>query len=361
MIPLPSSPRILVTRADRIGDLVLSTPVFEALRKKFTDARIIGLTFCENRDLVEGNPQLDEIILYDKLGSEKGIVGNCRFAFKLAALKFDMVIHLHATNRMHWITWLAGIPVRIGYHRKCPWLLSHRIRDRKHEGTKHEAEYNFDLIAPLDVPVPEKIRPYFPLQERAARSLEELVIRLRIPVNRPWVVFNPSASCPSKMWPAARFGEIAGRIYEKYGAACLFIGTSEDPGLLKPIQRNIKGPLYDLTGRLSIGMLGALLAKARLLISNDSGPVHIANAVGTPVISIFGRNQPGLSPKRWGPLGTDSMVVWRDVGCEECLAHQCQIHFLCLDVISVDEVMECVNRFGNRLTPLDSAVQTVIR
>jgi len=110
--------RILITRTDRIGDLVLSTPVFEAVRSQYPKAWIAILTFCENREIVEGNPYLDQVILYDKKGSEKGWLGNALFARRIAKDKFDVVVHLHATNRMHIVSWLAGIPVRIGYERK---------------------------------------------------------------------------------------------------------------------------------------------------------------------------------------------------------------------------------------------------
>jgi heptosyltransferase-2 len=99
----------LVTRTDRIGDFVLSTPVFETIREKFPYAKIAALTFIENRELVEGNPYLDEVILYDKKDREKGLWGNLRFARMLSKKKFDLVIHLHATNRMHLVSWLARI------------------------------------------------------------------------------------------------------------------------------------------------------------------------------------------------------------------------------------------------------------
>src|SRR3989338_8984390 len=110
--------RILVTRTDRIGDLVLTTPVFQALREKFPNAYLACLTFLENRQIVEGNPYLNEIILYDKLGSEKGWLGNFLFSQRLRAKRFDVAIHFHPTNRMHLVSWLAGIPIRIGYKKK---------------------------------------------------------------------------------------------------------------------------------------------------------------------------------------------------------------------------------------------------
>lgn len=343
--------RILVTRCDRIGDLVLSTPVFAALRGQFPGAWIACLTFLENREIVEGNPNLDEVILYDKGGAEKGIAGNLRFAARLARKKFDVVLHLHATARMHWVSWLAGIPVRIGWRRKNGWLLTHALPDIKREGKRHEAEYNFDLLALLGVACPDPVETYFPISEKAGCSLEELLRHHEVPFGRPWVVLSPSASCPSKRWPADRFRALAEKIAEKYDAVFLLIGSREERPLTRRIASALRIPVYDLSGLLTLSMLGSLLRRSALLVSNDSGPVHIAASVGTPVISIFGRKDAGLSPARWRPLGARSRVIHKDVGCEICLAHNCQIHFLCLDAVGVGEVMRCVEELDGRLGP----------
>lgn len=340
--------RILVTRTDRLGDLVLSTPVFSSLRKAFPRAWIACLTFLENREVLEGNPFLDEVILYDKKGSEKGILGNLIFAFELARKKFDLVIHLHATNRVHLAGWLARIPVRIGWRRKCAWALTHSYEDVKKEGRKHEAEYNFDLLKPLGITAPSTFETFFPLSTESHLSFEMLAKHLSLTQDKPWVVLNPSASCPSKLWPPERFGYLADKISEKYDCRFIAIGRQTDRPQVERLRSRTSVPIYDLSGRLNIGMLGVLLKNAALLVSNDSGPVHIASAVGAPVISIFGRKQPGLSPTRWGPLSGDSRVVWKDVGCEECLAHKCQIHFLCLDAVSVEEVFQAVEELLSR-------------
>ncbi len=375
--------RILVTRTDRIGDLVLSTPVFEALRLKFPKAYLAGLTFLENREIIEGNPHLDEVILYDKRGSEKGWWGNLRFARALARKGFDLVIHLHPTNRMHLVSWLAGIPVRIGYRKKNGWALTHSMEDRKKEGLKHEAEYNFDLLKFLEMEPPAKLRTYFPLKERDRVSLEFLLRNLSpspppspkgrggnssdsfpsslsplggegrtaaspSPLrgegwgegSRPYVVLNPSASCPSKIWPAERFARLSDLLQEHDSIQIVLIGSRQDRGMAAEVKKKAKRPVLDLSGKVSLGMLGWLLKEAKLLISNDSGPVHVARAVGTPVISIFGRNLSGLAPLRWGPLGEGGRVVHKEVACPVCLAHRCKINFLCLDAISVEEVFE---------------------
>lgn len=332
--------RILVTRTDRLGDLVLSTPVFEAIRRKFPDAHIACLTFLENRAVVEGNPYLNEVIVYDKKGRERGWLQNLSFAGKLAAKRFDAVIHLHPTNRMHLVSWLAGIPIRIGYRKKNGWALTHSIADKKSEGLKHESEYNFDLLKFLGIPLPPTVTPYFPLPEKEKVSLELLLKNLGLDWKKPYVVMNPSASCPSKIWPPDRFARLSDALQQKYSLQVAVIASHADRRFAVCVKEHASHPLIDLSGKLSLGMLGWLLKKARILISNDSGPVHVARALGTPVISIFGRNLSGLSPHRWGPLGEGGRVVHKEVACPVCLAHRCQINFLCLDVVTVEDVFK---------------------
>jgi ADP-heptose:LPS heptosyltransferase len=115
------------------------------------------------------------------------------------------------------------------------------------------------------------------------------------------------------MWPAERFAELVTRISKDRSCVFLAIGTAGDRAIMGKLKQNTSIPVFDLSGELSLGMLGALLKKAALLVSNDSGPVHIAAAVGTPVVSIFGRYEPGLGPKRWQPLGKNSRIVAKDV------------------------------------------------
>lgn len=331
--------KILLTRSDRIGDLVLTTPVFKAVREKFPKAWLSCLTLVENREIVEGNPYLDEVILYNKKGSEKSWLGNLLFARMLSKKKFDVAIHFHATNRMHGLTWLAGIPHRIGWDRKLSWALTYPVPETKKEGIKHEAHYNFDLLKFWDIPCPEVLEAYFPLNLAKKLSLEKLLEHHQVPEDKTWIVIHPSASCPSKRWPGFYFSKLMNLISEKKDAVFLLIGTREDRNLIQEIRNNSKALSYDLSGRLNLGMLAQLFKKSELLISNDSGPVHIAATIGTPVIAIFGRKQPGLSPTRWRPVGEDSAIAWKDVGCETCLAHLCKMNFLCLEAVLPEDVL----------------------
>lgn len=344
--------KILITRTDRIGDLVLSTPIFAAIRAKYPDVWLSALSFQENREILEGNPYLNEVILYDKKGSEKGVLGQISFSGKIRKKRFDVVIHLHSTNRMHVMSWLAGIPVRIGWKRKSSWALTKAYPDLKKEGLRHEAEYNFELLKEMGIQKPEILKSFFPVSPKAVSSLESLFRHLGISFHKTWVVISPSASCPSKRWPAQRFGEVVRRLSSDLDILFLGVGSSVEKNLVEEVRKSAGNDLFprfwNLAGLLNLSTLGALLQKSTLLISNDSGPVHIASAVGTPSVSIFGRNQQGLSPARWRPLHPDSKVAWKNIGCDPCLAHNCQIGFLCLDVVLPKEVVDLAKTFLNK-------------
>lgn len=335
--------KILLTRIDRIGDVVLTTPVFRAVRECFPKAWIAAMVRSETREIVEGNPYIDEVMVYDKEGKEKSPFKTFLFGLGLRRKKFDLVINFHPTHRVHWVSFVAGIPVRIGYAKKSGWLLTRKIEDQKKKGLKSEASYNFDLLRLLGIPEPEKMELFFPLRDKNREAFEDSARQAGLDsAAQPYVVLNPSASCPSKMWPAERFAKLGDALWDRYGLRSVLIGSERDKGVSEKAARLMRYTPADLTGRLTLGMLGWCLRGARLLVSNDSGPVHIGVACETPVLSIFGRNQAGLGPRRWGPLGDKSRVVQKDVGCYFCLAHNCRIHFLCLEVLSVEEVLEAV-------------------
>jgi len=337
--PSPHAPkRILVIRLDRIGDVVLSTPVLQALRQQFPHAFIAMMVRPACQDIVEGNPYLNEVMLYEKEGQQRSVLHTITFARRLRRHAFDTAIVLHPNNRSHWIPWLARIPVRIGYDRKCGWLLTHRLPHRKQEGAQHEAAYTLELLAPLGITPPSTPRPFVPVSPRAAQRIETWLAEQSITSTERLVAIHPSASCVSKRWMPERFAKVADQLIVEQGVRICLIAGASDVRYAQQMADAMTQPVLNVAGRLSVGELAALLRRCQLLISNDSGPVHLAAAVGTPVVDIFGRNQRGLSPLRWGPLGEGHVVLHKEVGCVTCLAHNCDIEFLCLTSLGADEV-----------------------
>ena len=160
------------------------------------------------------------------------------------------------------------------------------------------------------------------------------MFHLKIPQGKPWVILSPSASDVTKMWPAGKFSELATRIHHDMDGIIMAIGSAKDRAVVESVREKSNVPIMDLGGRLTLGMLAALLEKSAILVSNDSGPVHIASAVGCPVVSIFGRYEPGLGPNRWRPLGRNCRVVAKDISEVPCSERK----FTYIDEITVDAV-----------------------
>ena len=334
--------RILIVRTDRIGDVLLSTPVIKALRESHPNAYIAMMVSPYAKDIVAGNPYLDELIIYDKDKKHRSWISSLKFALKLKQKRFDLATILHPTNRVHLITFFAGITRRVGYDFKMGFLLTDRIKHTKQLGQKHELEYNLDLLRYLGIEPKEK-NIFMPISPESEQWLEELFKEEGIKEKDKLLALHPGASCPSKIWPNERFAEVGDRLVEKYGFRVLIVAGPKDTTLAQKVIKNMRHPAINLAGKTSVSQLASTLKRCRLFISNDSGPVHIASALGTPVISIFGRNQKGLSPRRWGPLGKKDKVIHKETGCIECLAHNCTRGFRCLAAITVDDVLNAAD------------------
>lgn len=334
--------RILIVRTDRIGDVVLSTPVIKAVRASYPGGFLAMMVSPQALEIVDSNPYLNEVISFDK-NKIKGLFRSIGFAQRLRNGHFDMAIVLHPTVRVHIMLWLAGIKTRVGLDRKWGFLLTKRIAHKKQCGEKHEIDYTLDVARAAGIDTETK-ELFVPVKKENRTKVENILKENGFGQAEDFVVIHPAASCPSKRWPAERFAIVANAIADTFHKRVIIVAGLNDKTIGQQVREASGSDVLDLSGDLSIGELAALLEKARLLISNDSGPVHIAVALGIPVVAIFGRSQPGLSFKRWGPIGENDAVLYKDMGCLECLAHECRLEFKCLTAIEPDEVIEAAGK-----------------
>jgi heptosyltransferase-2 len=330
--------KILIVRTDRLGDVILSTSVIRNLRLVYPESQIAFMCRPYTKSVLEGNPYLDEVIVYDKYGRHKSIFSSIKFTLHLRKKRFDWALILHPTNRAHLITFFAGIPFRIGWNRKLGFLLTYRLPHTKQMGERHESEYTLDILRELNIPIIDKSL-YFPLKKDKKEFIDNLLEAGDVRKEDMLIVIHPSASCPSKRWPQEFFSSLIELLKKEFNLKITIVTSKEEIAYGERIVR-AHPDVIDLRGKVDIPSLGWLLHRACLFISNDSGPVHIAASLGTPVISIFGRKDKGLSPQRWRPLGEKSFYLHKDVGCNFCLAHKCQKDFLCLKAITPEEVFE---------------------
>jgi lipopolysaccharide heptosyltransferase II len=314
--------KILLVRCDRIGDLLLTVPAISYLREKWSGVSLSMLVNKSTASLIKGHPGLEEVFTLDKQMENRGVIGTLKLVLLLKRNQFDAAFVLHPMVRVHLIVFLAGISRRVGYPVKWgKFLLTDIIEDRRHTSRRHEAENILDFIdrtpwgSQRKEPYPHR---FWIAHDSAAEKKIEQLLRGMENV----VALHPGASCPTKRWSAERFVEL-GKQLRGCGFDIAIAAGGNDSQLGNEIAREIPGAV-DFSGKTTLPELASLLKKSKLLVSNDSGPVHVAVAVGTPVLSIFGRSQPGLGPERWRPLGPHDRYL-----CAESLT-----------AISVDEVLK---------------------
>lgn len=334
---------ILVVRTDRIGDLVLTTPALKALRAAYPSAKISVLVSEHNRDLVDGNPSIDEVLVDDRKGEHRGALGFFKLALSLRRQRFDLAIIFHTKRRTNLLCWMAGIPERIGYrNEKYGFLLNHPIEDTRHHGEKHEAEYCLDVLKPLGIESAE-LQTFLPVNDVCEQWVKRLYEMNGFSSKDRIVALHPGASDPSKMWPIRRFADLMHKLQDTYKCKFIVIGTPMIATQVRMLNELTGYGFLDLSGKTSLNQLVSLLKHCHVLISNDSGPVHVAAAVGTPVVSIFTRNQPGINPERWGPLNPQSKIVSVQPGMDVSFLKAASADAKYLELIETEQVFEAVD------------------
>ncbi|MBU2540758.1 MAG: glycosyltransferase family 9 protein [Candidatus Omnitrophica bacterium] len=329
---------ILIVRTDRMGDVILTIPAIRALDQTFPLARISLWVDQSTKDLVEGLPFIDEVIIEDRAG---GWWSYFRHVAALRRKKFDLAIIYHTKKRNNMACFLAGIPHRLGYkNNKFGFLLTQPIVDDRHLGTKHEAEYCLDLLKAIGVKGGD-LELQLALHEDAEVWAERFFIDHKL-VGSPVIAFHPSASCPTRFWPIDFYADLASRIIRQYKASIIIVGGKTAQPAAGKIMAHAGCRVIDLTGQTSLSQLTSILKRCRMLISNDSGPVHMGAAVGIPVISLFLRSQPGINPQRWRPLGQNSILLQNKKGEEILLDPTCKVVSGRFDSISTEEVFSKV-------------------
>jgi heptosyltransferase II len=300
---------ILVVRTDRIGDVVLTMPAVHALRKNFPSAKMTLLVTPLTRDLVLGHPDIDEVLFDNRNDSSHGLFGFWRLIFEIRRHHFDLVLNFHTKRRTNLLCFLAGIPVRYGYkNNNYGFLLNHPVADDRPQGYKHEAQYCLDMLKDLGVDTQE-LKTFIPVQANHQEWVQRFLAEQAIDPSSRLVAVHPGASCPTKKWPVKSFGQLMQNMRKKYSCQFAVVGSQDEQTRVAELKAMLPFKVVDLSGKTSVGQLAAFFEHCQLLVSNDSGPVHVAAALGIPVVSIFTRNQPGINPQRWRPLGDRSSCV----------------------------------------------------
>lgn len=315
--------RVLFIRTDRLGETLLNLPAVAALKAAAPKAAITVLADPTLHPLLELALGVDHLLPYQPTGRSWWLRA-LQLARPLRPHRFDLAIVSNPMKELHLAVRLAGIPVRVGYDRKWGCLLTHRLADRKALGDRHEVEYNLDLVRALGLPAIVPPPPWLRV-ESEARTLRTFCEPHGFSPAQPFIAVHPWSSNPAKEWPLERFRALIRMVSERGDVRIALVGGVEErrravaflsPGI----------PLVNLVGQLSLRQLAALFRESRLLVSNDSGPVHLAAAVGTKTLALFGGATASTGPRRWGPWGDGHRVIWKPS----------------MDAISVEEVFEAL-------------------
>lgn len=304
--------RILVVRTDRIGEVLLSTPILTELRRAFPEASIGMLVRPEVKDLVMGNPHINEVIEYTQ--EKRGIHEALRIKKVLQRKRYDMIVIVNPQKEFHLAAFLAGVPVSVGFNRKWGFLLTHRVPDQKHLADRHEVDYNLDLVRVLGIE-PKDSRPVLMVSPESDEGLFDL-LKIKKDKQKEWahhrlVAIHPCTSNPKKQWPHEYFARIADLLIRRK-CDVVFVSGLQEVYDAKRVMSMMRHAAFDITGRLTLKQLASFLKRCTFLISSDSGPVHVAAAVGTPVVALFGRADAGSRSSRWGPYGRNHVVIEKD-------------------------------------------------
>jgi lipopolysaccharide heptosyltransferase II len=332
--------KIMVRSTNWVGDAIMALPALRAVRTKFPEARISIVARPYVADIYRDQFICDELIPYDPDSPHRGWKGRETLAKDLRARQFDVALLLQNAFDAAWLAWRAHIPQRIGYARDGrSFLLTKAIAVPKlGEIPAHEKFYYLELlrragwIDAMQDDTHIKLRVPNAQRERAATTLREAGLRpdgLRIAV-------GAGASYGSaKCWPPDRFAKALNGILSQVDADVILFGTTTEAAVSSVIASELRRPPIDLTGKTTIAELPALLSQCHLFLGNDSGAMHVAAAVGLPVIAIFGPTDPeGTAPVT--PLAT---LVQQKPYCSPCFLRRCPSDHRCMTAVTPEMVV----------------------
>jgi heptosyltransferase-2 len=338
---------ILIRGTNWIGDAVMTLPAVAAIRSAFPRARITMLAKPWVADIFRLCPDVDEVMVYERPGAHDGPAGIFRLAGDLRKRDFDAAILLQNAIEAAIIALLAGIPVRAGYNSDGRGLLlTHPVVRTKAVRQVHQTDYYLEMVKALGCRPAGRDALLAPGKEDE-RLADALIVQHGLQDSRLLVGMAPGAAYgPAKKWFPDRYQLVADKLGDGFAAQIILFGSSDDHDTAAAVQMRAKYPMVDLTGKTSLREAMALMSRCRLFISNDSGLMHVAAALGVPTVAIFGSTNPVTT----SPPGRNHVIIYKDVACSPCLKTDCPTDFQCMDLIGVDDVYEAAVRMLDQKT-----------
>ena len=369
-LPSPSDiKRILIVKLDHIGDVLLATPTITNLRLHYPHAHITLLVGSWSKQVVECNPHIDEILCYDspffcRSGKRATLKDAMQILRRLKSEQYDLIVELRGDFLSLALAMLKSSRYRLdrstqrvlkklrnlSCHPLVQGPTDNKISERRLEDepaySEHEVEINLDVLRSGGIPITSR-KTFFNVLSKEQAWAKSFLSELGIDASKPIVAIHPGSPVPLKRWPTERFAKLADILIERK-TQVLFLGGADEKWLVEEIQAQMRHRSVNIAGRTNLQQLGAVLQNCQLFIGNDSGPMHIAAAVGTRVIGLFG---PG-SPQRFGPFGENCTAIRKKPDCPPCMKEKCSLRSPttssygrlgkegCIAEISVEDVVE---------------------
>lgn len=336
---MSDGPTILVVQTAFLGDVVLTTSLLRELRRLLPGSRILLVATPLGAATMLGSPLVDEILVYDKKGPDRGLRGVHRLVRRLRRSTIDIAVAAQRSARTGLLVRLSGAPRRIGFRGAAgAWAYTDRVPWR---ASRHAAERYADLAAPLRAEAqPPAPRPELTVREAAAHAIDRLLEEEGIAPEEPILAIAPGSVWGTKRWAASGYAAVV-RETARFGLAPVLVGSPDEKPLCDRIAAASGRSVPVLAGRTGVAELTALLARSRALVTNDSGPGHVAAAVGTPVVAIFGPTVPAFGYTPYG--GGHRIVEIGGLECRPCDRHGPQVcplgHHRCMEAIDPATVL----------------------
>jgi heptosyltransferase-2 len=335
--------KILIRATNWVGDAILALPALRAVRTRFPDAELAIVARPYVADIYRDQQVCNQLISYDVNGIHAGISGRARLAQELRAQKFDIAILLQNAFDAAWLAWRANIPERIGYARDARSLLLTKAVPVPKPGEipTHEKFYYLELLRRagwLDSLPDESFIPMAVPEPKRRRAAEFLVESGARPHSLRVAIGAGASYGSAKCWPPPRFAELASRLQAQNDADVILFGTAAESAVSNVIATGMRQPPIDLTGKTAIADLPALLSQCHLFIGNDSGAMHVAAAVGIPVLAVFGPTD----PLGTAPVTPRCTIVQEKPYCSPCFLRRCPTDHRCMTKVTPDMVEAAV-------------------
>jgi heptosyltransferase III len=333
-IDIQPGDRLLVSRTDRLGDLVLALPFVETLHARYPQCPVDVIASLYASPILENNPSIDRIIRVqnDQLTASRNY--RKELEHRILRGEYKAVVVLYPERHVSHLLYRVGVPIRIGTAgRFHSVFFTHRLMHSRKANKKHESEYNLDFLT------------YFRDGETVYRptvypSVKEVNNARRIldshGIARPFIVIHPGSGGSAERWPMKRFIELYAHL-NRIGLRVVITGSEDEGETVGKMAADMGVTINQITGQTDLRTLGAVLSLASTVVANSTGPLHLAVAVGTRVVGLYPGRQI-MSPVRWGPIGEGHRVVQPEIELCRCPEGQCR----CMETISVEQVAEAV-------------------